>query len=35
MERVLAAGKIAFGNVLFVTDFSTSSDLVLTYAVAA
>jgi len=34
MDNVLAAGEIPFGNVLFVTDFSTSSELALPYAVA-
>ena len=34
MENVLAAGEIQFGNVLFVTDFSTSSELALPYAIA-
>jgi len=34
MDNFLAAGEIPFGNVLFVTDFSTSSELALPYAVA-
>ena len=34
MENVLATGEVQFGNVLFVTDFSTSSELALPYAVA-
>ncbi|MGA9641979.1 MAG: universal stress protein [Terriglobales bacterium] len=34
MDSLLAAGEIQFGNVLFVTDFSTSSELALPYAVA-
>jgi nucleotide-binding universal stress UspA family protein len=34
MDNILAAGEISFGNVLFVTDFSTSSELALPYAVA-
>ncbi len=34
MGNVLVGGEIQFGNVLFVTDFSTSSELALPYAIA-
>jgi nucleotide-binding universal stress UspA family protein len=34
MDNVLAADEVQFRNVLFVTDFSTSSELALPYAVA-
>src|ERR1035437_6404552 len=34
MNNLLAPSEIPFGNVLFVTDFSSSSELALPYAVA-